>query len=46
MRRALRARNFTEEELTREISNFIKFALSLQDIEIQWKIEEGKTDDS
>jgi hypothetical protein len=46
MRRALRARNFTEEELTREISNFIRFAFSLQEVEIQWDSEEGKKDDS
>ncbi len=46
MRRALRARNFTEEELTQEISNFIKFALSLREIEIQWESKEGKKDDN
>lgn len=46
MRRALRARKFKEEELTREISNFIKFALSLREIEVQWESKEGKTDDS
>ena len=42
MRAALRARKFTEEELTRETANFIKFAYSLKKIEIQGKSEEGK----
>jgi len=46
MRRALRARKFTEEELTREISNFIKFALSLKDIELLWEDKVGKADDN
>ena len=46
MRRSLRARSFTEEELTQEISNFIKFALSLREIEIQWESKEGKKDDN
>ncbi len=46
MRRALRARKFTEEELTKEISNFMKFALSLKEMEIQWLSKEGKTDDN
>ncbi|MCG3257340.1 MAG: hypothetical protein KAU62_14670 [Candidatus Heimdallarchaeota archaeon] len=45
MRRALRARNFTEKELAQEISNFIKFAFSLRKIEIQWKLRGSKTDD-
>ncbi len=45
MRAALRARKFTEEELTRETANFIKFAYSLKEIEIQWKSEEGKESD-
>jgi len=42
MRDALRARKFTEEELTREISEFIKFAFSLKDIKIQWPSKEDK----
>ena len=46
MRRALRARRFTEEELTQEISNFIKFALSLKKIKIQHESKEGKTNDN
>ena len=45
MRAALRARKFTEEELTRETANFIKFAYSLKEIEIQWKSEEDKESD-
>lgn len=45
MRTALRARKFTEEELTRESANFIKFAYSLKEIEINWKCEEGKESD-
>jgi len=40
MRTALRARKFSEEELTREISNFIRFALSLKKIEIEWTHKE------
>ncbi|MHA1827358.1 MAG: hypothetical protein ACTSX6_01785 [Candidatus Heimdallarchaeaceae archaeon] len=42
MRDALRARKFTEEELTSEISEFIKFAFSLKDIKIQWPSKEDK----
>ena len=42
MRAALRARKFSEKELTRETANFIKFAYSLKEIEIQWKSKEGK----
>jgi len=42
MRDALRARKFTEEELTREISEFIKFAFSLKDIKIKWPSKEDK----
>jgi hypothetical protein len=46
MRSALRARKFTEEELTRETANFIKFAYSLKEIKIQWKSEDGNENDS
>ena len=46
MRSALRARNFSEEELTREISDFIKFALSLNTIEIQWPSKEDIENDT
>ena len=41
MRAALRARNFTEQELTEEASNFMKFALSL----LQTKILDEQEDD-
>lgn len=34
MRAAFRARNFTEQELSKEASNFMKFALSLQKTKI------------
>ncbi len=34
MRAAFRARSFTEQELSKEASNFIKFALSLQKTKI------------
>ncbi len=46
MRSALRARKFTEEELTRETADFIKFAYSLKEIEIQWKSEDDSENDS
>ena len=46
MRSALRAREFTEEELTRETADFIKFAYSLKEIEIQWNSEDGSENDS
>ena len=42
MRVALRARKFSEEQLTKEISNFIRFALSLKNIELQWASKEEK----
>ncbi len=46
MRSALRARKFTEEELTRETADFIKFAYSLKKIEIQWKSEDDSENDN
>ncbi len=42
MKRALRARDFPEEELTKEISNFMRFTLSLRKIKIQWESDGGK----
>ncbi|MCE7738488.1 MAG: hypothetical protein KAU62_08535 [Candidatus Heimdallarchaeota archaeon] len=40
MRTALRARKFSEEQLTKEISDFFRFAFSLKNIEILWNQEE------
>ncbi len=42
MKIALRARKFSEEQLTREISDFLRFAFSLRNIEILWDQEEEK----
>ncbi|MHA1116467.1 MAG: hypothetical protein K9W45_05245 [Candidatus Heimdallarchaeum aukensis] len=42
MEAAYRARNFTVEQLTKEASNFIKFALSLKKTKI---IENNSKDD-
>lgn len=42
MKTALRARKFSAEVRTREISEFMKFALSLKNIQILWSDAEEK----
>ena len=42
MKKALRARKFSAEVRTREISEFMKFALSLKNIKIIWSEEDER----
>lgn len=45
MEAAYRARNFTQEQLTHEASNFIKFALALRKAKVIFKDSKDDTDE-